>query len=76
MVIGHRDVFGEMSFFVFSSLLNRVVFLLLNCVSCVYIFQIKPSLVASFVDIFSQFVRLSFHFACGSLCFVETYKRD
>ena len=32
------------------------VFLLLNCVSCLYILEIKPLLVASFEDVFSQFI--------------------
>ena len=31
-------------------------FLLLNCVSCLCILEIKPLLVASFADVFSQFI--------------------
>ena len=46
-----RNVYlGLLSFF------DWVIFLLLSCMSCLYILEIKPLLVASFADIFSQSV--------------------
>ena len=47
-------------------------FLLLNCRSCLYILEIKPLLVASFTNIFSQsvgylFIYLQFPLLCKSL---------
>ena len=41
-------------------LIGLLVFLLLSCVSCLYILEIKPLSVASFETIFSHFHRLSF----------------
>ena len=35
-------------------LIGLFVFLLLSCMSCLYILEIKPLLVASFANIFSQ----------------------
>ena len=37
-------------------LMQLFIFLLLSCVSCSYILEIKPLLVASFANIFSQFI--------------------
>ena len=37
-------------------LVGLFVFFILSCMRCLYILEVKPSLVASFADIFSQFV--------------------
>ena len=37
-------------------LMGLFVFLLLSCMSCLYVLEIKPLLVASFANIFSQYV--------------------
>ena len=47
---------------------------ILNCPSSVYILEIKLLLVASFANIFSQSVKLSFYFVYGFLCCVKAYK--
>ena len=52
-----------------------VVFLLLNCMSCLCILEIKPLLVTSFANIFSQFVGC-LHFVYGFLCCAKAYKFD
>ena len=49
--------------------------LLLSCMSCLYILEIKPLLVASFACIYSQSVG-SFHFIYGFLCCANVYKFD
>ena len=46
--------FGEMSVQVFSPLFDWIVFLVLNCMSCLYILEINPLLVVSFAIIFSH----------------------
>ena len=59
MAIGHPDVlFGEISVFRCSAhfLVGLFVFLLLSRVSCLYILEIKPLMVASFANIFFQSV--------------------
>uniref|UniRef100_A0A8D1E684 Uncharacterized protein n=1 Tax=Sus scrofa TaxID=9823 RepID=A0A8D1E684_PIG len=46
-----------------------LAFLLLSCISCLYILEIKPLSVASFETIFSHSVsKLSFCFLFGFLC--------
>ena len=60
MPIGHLYVlFGEMSIniYVFCPFFDWVVFwsfLILSCMNCVYILEIKPLFVAFFANIFSQ----------------------
>ena len=46
--------FGEMSVQVFSPLFDWIVFLVLNCMSCLYILEINPLSVVSFAIIFSH----------------------
>ena len=55
MFIGHLYVFGEMSVKVFCPFFDWF-FLLLSCMSCLYVLEIKPLLVPSFANIFSQSV--------------------
>ena len=55
MLIGHLyvfliDIFPK----VFCPFFDWVVFLLLSCMSCLYILEIKPLLVTSFANTFSQ----------------------
>ena len=65
MPVGHLCVlFGKMSTQVFCPFFNQVVFLILSCMSCLYILYINPSLDISFA-IFFPFCRLSFHFVDG-----------
>ena len=45
-----------------------VCFLILSCMSCLYILEIKPLLVTSFVNIFSQSVGCLFHRWFPLLC--------
>ena len=53
MFVSHLYVFfGEMSVWVFSPLFDWVVFLVLSCLSCLYILEINPLSVVSFVIIF------------------------
>ena len=46
--------FGEMSVQVFSPLFDWVVFMVLSCMSCLYILEIKALSVVSFAIIFSS----------------------
>ena len=53
--VSHLYVFfGEMSIYVFFLLFDWVVFLVLSCMSCLYILEINPLLVVSFAIIFSH----------------------
>ena len=55
--VGHLYVFfGKMSFQVFCSFFNRIGFLILSCMSCLYILYINLLLVISFENIFSHSV--------------------
>uniref|UniRef100_A0A8D0ZK70 Uncharacterized protein n=1 Tax=Sus scrofa TaxID=9823 RepID=A0A8D0ZK70_PIG len=58
VLVGHLYVFfGEMSIQVFCLFFNLVVgFLLLSCISCLYILEMKPFPVESFETIFSHSV--------------------
>ena len=64
MLVGHLYIFlGEMSiqdFCPFS--IGLLAFLLLSCISCLYILEIKPLSVASFETIFSHSVSCLFVF--------------
>ena len=51
-------------------------FLLLSCMSLLYILEIKPLSVASFVIIFSHAVGCLFVFFNGFLCCAKAYKFD
>ena len=64
MPIGHLYVFfGEISINVFCSFFNwAVCFLLLSCMSCQCILEIKPLSVTSFANIFSHSVGCLFSF--------------
>ena len=48
-------------------LIGLFVFLVLSCMSCLYILEINPLLVVSFAIIFSPLWGLSFHLACSFL---------
>ena len=52
-----------------------VFFVLLSCMSCLYILEIKPLLVALFANMFFSFCRF-FHFAYGFLCSGNACKFD
>ena len=54
--VSHLYVFfGEMSFYVFSHfLIGLFVFMVLSCMSCLYILEINPLSVVSFAIIFSH----------------------
>ena len=56
MFVSHLYVFfGEMSVWVFTPLFDWIVcFLVLSCMSCLYILEINPLLVVSFAIIFSH----------------------
>ena len=49
------------------------LFVLLSCMSCLYILEINPSSVASFANIFSV-LRVSFCFVNGFLCCAKALK--
>ena len=51
-------------------------FLLLSCMSCLYILEIKPLLVASFADIFSQSVCSLFTLFMVSIFFLMYNKNQ
>ena len=60
---------GEMSIQVFCPFFSWVVgFLLLSCISCLYILKIKPLSVALFATIFFHSVSCLFYFFYGFLC--------
>ena len=52
------------------------IFLLLSCMSCLYILEIKPLSVTSFANIFSHSVGCLFHFVYGFLCCAKSCKFD
>ena len=55
MFVSHLYVvFGELSVQVFSPLFDWVVFLVVSCMSCLYILKIHPLSVVSFAIIFSH----------------------
>ena len=53
---------GEMSIQVFCPFFHWVVFMLLSCISCLYILEIRPLTVASFESIFSHSIGCIFFF--------------
>ena len=56
MLVSHLYVFfGEMSLQVPFPLFDWVVFLVLSCMSCLYILEINPLSVVSFAIIFSHY---------------------
>ena len=55
MFVSHLYVFGEMSVWFFGHfLIGSFVFLVLSCMSCLYIFEINSLSVALFAIIFSH----------------------
>ena len=69
VLFGYLHVFREMSVQIFCPFFNWVVgFLLLGCISCLYILEIKPLSVASFATIFSHSIALSFFLWFPLLC--------
>ena len=62
MLVGHLFIFfGEMSIQAFCPFFNRVVgFLVLSCVSCLYILEIKPFVSCIVWIYFLPFSKLSF----------------
>ena len=66
--VGYLHVFGEMSVQVFAHFsIGLLVFLLLSCMSCLYILEIKPLSIASLANIFSYSVGF-LNFFDGLLC--------
>ena len=55
-------------------LIGLFVFLVLSCMSCLYILEINPLSVVSFAIIFPPFRGLSFHLACSFLCCAKVFK--
>ena len=55
-------------------LIGSFIFLVLSCMSCLYIFEINPLSVLSFTVIYSPFSRLSFHFVYSFLCCAKAFK--
>ena len=75
VAVGHLYVFfGEMFIQVFCSFFNQVVWLILSCMSYLYILDRKPLSVISFENIFTPFSGLSFHFVSDFLCFAKAFK--
>ena len=64
LLVGHLYIFfGEMSIRVFCPFFHWVLaFLLLSCISCLYILEIKPLSVTSFETIFSNSISCLFLF--------------
>ena len=56
MFVSHLYVFfGEMSVYSLAHfLIGSFIFLVLSCMSCLYMFEVNPLLVASFAIIFSH----------------------
>ena len=54
MFFSHLYIFGEMSVLVLFPLSDWVVFLVLSCMSCLYILEINPLSVVTFAIIFSH----------------------
>ena len=52
------------------------VFFLLSCIWCLYHLEINPLLVASFANIFSQFIDCVSVLFMTSFCFAKAYKFD
>ena len=52
---------------------NQIFFLVLSCISCLYILDNNPSLVISFANIFSHSIG-SFHFVDSFLCCAKASK--
>jgi len=57
-------------------LIGLFVFLILSCMSCLYILEINPLSVTSFANIFSHFVRFFFCFIHGFLWYAFLYTID
>ena len=64
VLVGHLYIFlGEMSIQVFPHFsIGLLAFLLLSCISCLYILEIRPLSVASFETLFSHSVSCLFVF--------------
>ena len=56
--------------------IGLLAFLLLSCISCLFILEMKPLSVASFETIFSHSVKLSFCFLLGFLCCAKACQFD
>ena len=80
MAVGHLYVFfGEMFIQVFCSFFNQVVcllvgWLILSCMSYLYILNRNALSVISFANIFTPLSELSFHFVSDFLCFAKAFK--
>ena len=55
-------------------LIGLFVFLVLSCMTCLYILEINPLSVDSFAIIFSHSEGMSFHLAYSFLCCAKTFK--
>ena len=58
----------------FHFLIGLFVFLILNCMSCLYILEINPLSVVSFAIIFSHSEGCHFHLAYSFLCCAKAFK--
>ena len=72
MPIDHLcNFFGKMSIQAFCPFFNRLfLFLILSCMSCLYILDINPLSILSFVNIFSHSVGCLFFFFLAVVSFV------
>ena len=59
---------------VFHFLIGLFVFLVLSCMSCLYILEINPLSVVSFAIIFSHSEGCHFHLAYSFLCCAKAFK--
>ena len=55
-------------------LIGLFVFLVLSCMSCLYILEINPFLVVSLAIIFSHYEGCLFHLAYSFLCCAKAFK--
>ena len=55
-------------------LIGLFVFLILSCMSCLYIFEINPLSVVSFAIIFPHSEGCLFHLAYSFLCYAKAFK--
>ena len=76
--VGHLYIFfGKMSIQVFARFSSKLlVFLLLSCIHCLYILEIKPLSVALFETIFSHSLGCLFGFFYGFLCCAKACQFD
>ena len=75
MLFGHLYVFfGELSKSSAHFLIVLFAFLMLNCISYLYILEINPFLIYSYANILSHFWGLCFCVLCDFLCWTRALK--